>query len=99
MPDFRGLFLRGTGGNAAPLGVQQGDAIRNITGSFGLALAATDWSKGALIRSGGGKVVRGSHDGNVSGGTIALDASQAVPTADENRPMNKAVRYLVRALP
>ena len=32
MPDLRGLFLRGHGGNSAALGVQQGDAIRNITG-------------------------------------------------------------------
>jgi microcystin-dependent protein len=30
LPDFRGMFLRGAGGNAAPLGQRQGDAIRNI---------------------------------------------------------------------
>lgn len=32
LPDLRGKFIRGTGGNAAALGVAQGDAIRNITG-------------------------------------------------------------------
>ena len=32
LPDLRGMFVRGTGGNAAELGVEQGDAIRNITG-------------------------------------------------------------------
>ena len=33
-PDYRGVFLRGLGGNSASLGELQGDAIRNITGSF-----------------------------------------------------------------
>lgn len=32
LPDFRGAFLRCIGGNAAALGEQQGDAIRNIAG-------------------------------------------------------------------
>lgn len=34
LPDLRGRFVRGTGGNAAALGVEQGDAIRNITGQL-----------------------------------------------------------------
>lgn len=34
LPDLRGRFIRGTGGNAAALGVEQGDAIRNITGQL-----------------------------------------------------------------
>ena len=37
IPDLRGLFLRGHGGNSAALGVQQNDAIRNIMA----ALAST----------------------------------------------------------
>ena len=32
--DYRGVFLRCRGGNAAPLGQLQGDAIRNITAQF-----------------------------------------------------------------
>lgn len=32
VPDLRGMFIRGTGGNAAALGVEQGDAIRNFVG-------------------------------------------------------------------
>ena len=32
LPDLRGQFVRGTGGNAAALGVEQGDAIRNFVG-------------------------------------------------------------------
>ena len=33
-PDYRGVFLRGLGGNSTSLGELQGDAIRNITGNF-----------------------------------------------------------------
>ncbi len=34
LPDLRGMFVRGTGGNAAELGVEQEDAIRNISGAI-----------------------------------------------------------------
>lgn len=34
VPNYRGMFLRGAGGNALPLGQQQCDAIRNIEGQF-----------------------------------------------------------------
>lgn len=101
VPDFRGLFLRGVGGSAAPLGVQQGDAIRNITGG-GPSTAftnATDGDSGAL------GTVRWQHDHDWFGGWggsgfvggLILDASRVVPTAEENRPVNKAVRYFIRS--
>ena len=32
-------------------------------------------------------------------GRLEFDASLQVPTAEENRPVNMAVRYLIRALP
>ena len=35
VPDYRGMFLRGLGGNSANLGIFQGDAIRNIVGQIG----------------------------------------------------------------
>ena len=49
VPDLRGLFLRGHGGNSAALGEPQGDAIRNVTGrvfSLGMANGGTGpfWS-------------------------------------------------------
>lgn len=33
IPDLRGMFLRGVGGNSAKMNTKQGDAIVNITGS------------------------------------------------------------------
>ena len=99
VPDLRGLFLRGHGGNSAALGVQQEDAIRNITGEFG-AKARGMWrteTSGVFATSGTGG---GSHDSNGWGTEyFQFDASRVVPTADENRPMNTAVRFLVRARP
>lgn len=101
VPDFRGLFLRGIGGNAAPLGIQQGDAIRNITGAVGYFLSHDDVRGSGVF---GGKPDWG-YGANEGGGYFwnmmgfSFDASRQVPTADENRPINKAVRYLVRALP
>jgi hypothetical protein len=34
VPDFRGMFLRGVGGNAAAIGTPQADSAPNITGNF-----------------------------------------------------------------
>ena len=40
-------------------------------------------------------------DGNVShtDKLISFNVSRVVPTANENRPINRSVRYLVRARP
>ena len=111
MPDLRGLFLRGHGGQSAPLGIQQGDAMRNIQGS----LTGDGGSYGAIIShiptvgktsslaSGAFKVKKtygyGAAGHNHSAYDLEFDASLVVPTAEENRPVNMAVRYLIRARP
>ena len=102
MPDLRGLFLRGYGGQSEALGVQQGDAIRNITGgiwSFGREALYT--SEGAFTRSNRKQQPR--YVTYISGSSgpagVDFDASLVVPTAKENRPVNMSVRYLIRALP
>lgn len=97
VPDLRGLFLRGHGGNSAELGFRQGDAIRNITGSFGQHGSAS--AGGVFYRTGGcAEDIRSSY-GDWSGNGVGFDLSRVVPTAEENRPVNQAVRYLVRARP
>ena len=101
MPDLRGLFLRGHGGNSAALGVQQGDAIRNIQGSFGSYLAwyiSPDRSPSPFYWSSDMNDSAGS-TGSSRFRTSYFDASRVVPTAEENRPVNQAVRYLIRARP
>ena len=100
-PDLRGLFLRGHGGNSAALGVQQGDAIRQLTGITGAV-------QGSALENYSGAFYVATHapESIGYGGvysrhhvTIGFDASRVVPTANENRPANTAVRFLIRAHP
>jgi len=102
------MFLRGHGsqvfnsggyGNVAHvsggLGQVQGDAIRNITGHIQNG-AAVDNTGGVFIASGfsrEGTVMRGGNPPAM----LYFDASRVVPVAGENRPVNQAVRYLIRA--
>lgn len=96
VPDLRGLFLRGMGGNSANLGVRQEDAIRNISGSF--TGGHVSWPvTGAFRRTGVAYLFR--HGGDQHTSRFEFDASLQVPTAEENRPVNMAVRYLIRARP
>lgn len=98
LPDLRGRFIRGTGGNAAALGVAQGDAIRNITGSLTLIMdnetLLDSEGRGAgaikeLTRV--GAIVVGDKGPSSGWCGFSLDASLVVPTADENRPINVAL--------
>ena len=96
---FRGW----TGGAGREAGRWQGDAIRNVTGSAGIGgqtgLAyplAMDGNTGALCPQG----EKGTHSlstmtsVNTYGGLV-FDASHAVPTAAENRPVNIAVPVIL----
>lgn len=114
VPDLRGLFLRGYGSqtysqnNGSTVGVTstqhvsgqlghvQGDAGRKIYGNF-LASTGDPWNGGAIYEA------WMSQRDNHSGGDwrqsyFGFDSSRVAPTADENRPVNTAVRYLIRAL-
>ena len=96
LPDYRGVFLRGRGGNAAPLGQLQGDAIRNITAQFvgGETGHGSQRAAGAVTFAGRA----GMQDGTDWPQSLyQFDASRVVPTANENRPVNRAVVYLIRA--
>lgn len=99
VPDYRGYFLRGNGGDSAALGQAQGDAIRNITGTFGGAglVNSAHYSDG-VMQSIGGWFPWSDHSGSWNAPMFRLDASRQVPTALENRPVNKSVRYLIKAI-
>lgn len=94
VPDWEGLFLRGAGGNAAAVGMPQGDAMRNITGITGGMFI--DYIPGT------GLFTRGSHQlkfDEASGknlDSMIFDASAVVPTANENRPTNQAVYWHIK---
>ncbi|WP_317405671.1 phage tail protein [Megamonas funiformis] len=103
VPDYRGMFLRGLGGNSANLGILQGDAIRNITGTMGGSSSDVaglwDYGTGVFYQFNQGRYsvyYSKAYFSYVSQG-MGFDASRVVPVANENRPVNKAVRYFIKA--
>ena len=113
VPDYRGLFLRGYGqqthtqNNGSAVGVTstthksgelgkvQGDAIRNIWGKFSTETPSREMSD--LFTQYDGPGDGNGDDGHSGDPRIIFDASRVVPTATENRPVNVAVRYFIRA--
>ena len=105
VPDYRGVFLRGHGSqtsthygtvthSSATLGQLQGDSIREIWGEI-LTGAVEEGSK----VSGAFRPAEIGKGGDGSGGDygIYFRASWVTPVAQEVRPVNRAVRYLIRA--
>ena len=88
------------------LGAIQGDAIRNMTGKVTRAYCQNFCfvpnSSGTNVLSGEDTESEMVGTAGVLGGrshyrSLIFDASRIVPTAEEIRPVNKAVRYLIRA--
>ena len=104
IPDLRGYFLRGVGGNSAGLAAEQGDAIRNITGELInlVCMGAAQDNGGALyaVTSASGSTnATGTPTGGVGSNhytNVNFEASRDTPIAVENRPINKAVNYCIR---
>lgn len=114
VPDLRGLFLRGYGSqtyaqnngstvgitstmhSSGALGQVQGDGTRNVTGTIGPSIDAG--SSGIVYRNGqsGYMLPSAAH---YAAAFHHIDISRVVPVANENRPVNTAVRYLIRAKP
>ena len=99
--DGRGLFLRSVDGTTRAVGSIEGDAIRNLTGNLGTfykSNATFDNSNGSGDATGGTalfwKNVAGTFGNTLTSGLSkignnpTLDASNQVPTASENRPLN-----------
>lgn len=109
LPNFSdGKFMRGTGGNAATIGMVQQDAIRNITGEINTSAEEFDAKNPALFNNGRydakgafEKITRANTRRSqiTQTGTSQawnFDASRVVPTANENRPLNMAVVVLIK---
>ncbi|MFG1173874.1 phage tail protein [Erwiniaceae bacterium CAU 1747] len=111
LPDLRGEFIRGwDDGRKVDSGrsvlTAQGDAIRNITGSF---INSSDGGVVAFIAAASGAFSSAGTTKNflASGGTVGVGvrdsvlnfsaAGSGVPVASENRPRNIAFNYIVRA--
>lgn len=113
VPDYRGIFLRGHGSqtsthygtvthSSAGIGQLQGDSIRAITGHIIDAVAggtSGHWgsTSGAFY---GGPTTADGADPSRHGPdywNIYFDASRVTPVAQEIRPVNRSVIYLIRA--
>lgn len=83
---YDGCFFRAKGKDANPFdGDEQGDAIRNISGYFEQFPLLTGGgcftvAQANLLASGGG---------GWASGAVSFNASNVVPTAEENRPRNR----------
>ena len=80
----------------------QGDAIREIWGQFNALDFNHDdsppWLATGCCYIPGQRAGRDAKDGSSKGSwTLGLSAARCVPTANENRPVSMAVRYLIRA--
>jgi hypothetical protein len=90
--------------SSGALGSIQGDATREISGAASSSEANHHGYFGEY--SGAFVNVHGYAKANAEGENVwiwgrgvGLYTSRVVPTANENRPVNTAVRYLIRALP
>ena len=100
VPDYRGYFLRGLGGNSAELGVEQGDAMRNFEADFNSFSHAQYYYNGCITRElNYGSAIQGGGNREYVYAGWKFRPSMQVPTSNENRPVNMAVRYLIRAIP
>ena len=89
---------------SAGLGELQGDTIRNITGDIESVLNRGGYHSGSGVYSGFVSGVDyifttelGGGEGSEFIGRVHFDASRVAPVAQEIRPVNRAVRYLIRA--
>lgn len=108
LPDLtrdNGLFIRGASASRAVGNVQE-DAIRNITGAFGLLGSGNSqgWATnlegafGSIQDTATKNVISMASTGMLNNTTKqwTFDASKSVPTAEENRPVNISMLPLIK---
>jgi microcystin-dependent protein len=102
LPDTRAYFMRGWDNgrgvdSGRAIATFQADAVQNITGEFTAICGGGITTSGAFENDGDSinhitATVAGTDNG------ISFDASRVARTAAETRPLNFAVRFIVRAL-
>ena len=111
VPNYQGVFLRGYGGQAsyhygavghwsAGLGELQGDGIREIWGELSYLPRSRDGEvgqSGSLAFWNEGRNQWMNDAGKAPSGAMNFYASRSTPVVGEVRPVNRAVRYLIRA--
>ena len=110
VPNYQGVFLRGYGGQtsyhygavghwSAGLGELQGDGIREIWGELSYLPRSLDGEvgqSGSLAFWNEGRNQWMNDAGKAPSGAMNFYASRSTPVVSEVRPVNRAVRYLIR---
>ena len=99
-PDANARLANDHHGNSGNnVGSYQGDAIRNITGTFGTA-QRWDWAQtptGAFSKSQDASGLTYQYHRVYAGNNInTFNASNVVPVGSDNRPKNVAVNYIIK---
>lgn len=89
---------------SAPLGAFQGDTIRNITGTIGGGTAPNCEFLGEVLYANGAftlgqkseKMLINGAGSNQAPSSFNFNASGSVPSGNENRPANYAVKYCIK---
>ena len=93
VPDYRGMFLRGLGGNSADLGELQNYALIEHTHEITMPASHGKSGNGGIPRFSDGDV----WSNNKTKLTTGITDTDDIPIANEVRPINKAVRYFIKA--
>ena len=102
LPDYRGKFLRGLGGNsAADVYTAQAESLPNITGSAELMSIGNPNTSGAFVNSGSKGTLGYSAGGGISGTGdygIGFNASKGneIYSGEHVTPENYAVNYFIK---
>ena len=103
VPDLRGLFLRGHGGNSAALGTRQGYAMKDFLGHGELEVSFGGTLNGSgIFKYLNNRIILApaASWGPIGSSSYGIDLSAGgLPVSNEVRPDNMAVRYLVRSRP
>ena len=105
VPDLRGLFLRGYGGNSEALGTRQGESVYINPDSTEASVTTGLTLEFATPGDGGARSLKALvlPPEGISGHPIPpyeiKGPFSITSSANETRPENQAVRYLIRARP
>ena len=81
------------------LGQVQGDAMRPLVGHIQVYHAGIQGATGIFRPTSENNPFWGHGDKDTMWAGAAFDNTYVTSTANENRPVNRAVRYLIRSLP
>lgn len=106
LPDYRGKFLRGLGGDsAANMYTTQAEGLPNITGKFDAADLSDNYDNNRYSTSGAFYATESSYrdsgNGSGNGTAINIDASRSSSiygASNHVTPINMAVNYFIKVL-